>query len=224
MSRNHISRYSLLPRLAAAIAAFLILGVSRARAETVVLRNGQSLSVTGYEQSGDALVLHVAGGMVTLPVADVERIEPQLEFPPNPVPATPPLEESIRDVAERYRLDPDLLSSVIAVESKFDPRAVSRKNAQGLMQLMPATSTRMGVANAFDARQNLEGGARYLRELLDRYKQDVRLALAAYNAGPGPVDRVHGVPYIPETRMYVYQVMRQWNARAKNTNAVVASR
>jgi len=187
------------------------------RAETAVLRNGQSLSITGYEQQGDALLLHINGGVVTIPAAEVVRIEPQEIFPPNPVPAEPPLETSIRDTAVRYGLDPDLLASVIAVESRFDPRAVSPKNARGLMQLMPATSARLGVADVFDARQNLEGGAHYLRELLDRYHQDVRLALAAYNAGPGAVDRLRAVPYIPETREYVYQVIRQWNARAKKS-------
>ena len=193
----------------------LLLGALPTRAETVVLRNGQSLSITGYEQNGDALVLHVAGGFVTLSAGEVERIEPQTEFAPNPAPPAPTLEDSIRETAERYRLDADLLASVIAVESKFDPKAISRKNARGLMQLMPATSERMGVTDVFDARQNLEGGARYLRELLDRYKQDVRLALAAYNAGPAQVDKLHAVPYIPETRQYVYLVLRQWNARAK---------
>ncbi|HUK52627.1 MAG TPA: lytic transglycosylase domain-containing protein [Candidatus Binatia bacterium] len=190
-----------------------------ARAETVVLRNGQSLAVTGYEKNGDALVLHLADGYVTVPADAVERIEPQVDFPPNPTPATPPLEVSIREAAERNGLDPELLSSVIAVESRFDPHAISRKNARGLMQLMPATSARLGVADVFDAGQNIAGGARYLRELLDRYHQDVRLALAAYNAGPGPVDRVHAVPYIPETRLYVEQVMRQWNARVNKPAA-----
>jgi hypothetical protein len=193
----------------------LLWGALPAHAETVILRNGQSLSITGYEQRGDALLLHVSGGVVTVPAAEVERIEPQEDFAPNPAPSVPPLEESIRDTAERYRLDPNLLASVIAVESGFDPRAISRKNARGLMQLMPGTSAQMGVADVFAARQNLEGGARYLRQLLDRYHQDVRLALAAYNAGPGAVDRVRTVPYIPETRQYVYQVLRQWNARAK---------
>jgi soluble lytic murein transglycosylase-like protein len=208
----------------AAIASVLFLiAVRPAGAETVVLRSGQSLSITGYEQKGDVLLLQMAGGMMTIPAAEVERIEPQVEFAPNPAPVEPPLEVSIRETAERYGVDPDLLSSVIAVESRFDPHAVSRKNAKGLMQLMPATSARLGVGDVFDARQNLEGGARYLRELLDRYHQDVRLALAAYNAGPGPVDRLRTVPYIPETRQYVELVLRQWNARRKKSAPSPAS-
>jgi len=189
-----------------------------ARAETVVLRNGQRLAVTGYEREGATLLLHVAGGMVSLPAEDVVRIEPEDCFPPNPLPTEPPpLETSIRETAVRHQLDPDLLASVIAVESRFDARAVSPKNARGLMQLMPATSERLGVADAFDARQNLEGGARYLRELLDRYSQDAKLALAAYNAGPGRVDRNRTVPYIPETRAYVRRVLEEWRARARKS-------
>ena len=199
------------------LATLLLLAAAPARAETVVLRSGQTLSVTGYQQSGDSLRLQVGGGTVTINASDVARIEPEENFAPNPAPLDPPLDVSIRETALRHGLDPDLLASVIAVESGFDARAVSRKNARGLMQLMPATSARLGVADAFDARQNLEGGARYLRELLDRYHQDVRLALAAYNAGPGPVDRLRAVPYIPETRQYVYLVIRQWTARAKHS-------
>jgi hypothetical protein len=190
-----------------------------ARAETAVLRNGQRLAVTGYERDGTRLLLHVAGGTVSLPAEDIMRMEPEESFPPNPPPVEPPLEVSIQEAAARHQLDADLLASVIAVESRFDARAVSPKNARGLMQLMPATSERMGVGDAFDPRQNLEGGARYLRELLDRYRQDAKLALAAYNAGPGRVDRLHAVPYIPETRSYVYRVLQEWRARAKRTAA-----
>jgi hypothetical protein len=189
-----------------------------ARAETAVLRNGQRLAVTGYEREGGTLLLHVPGGVVALPVEEVTRIEPEEVFPPNPAPPEPSLQDSIHEAAARHQLDPDLLASVIAVESRFDARAVSPKNARGLMQLMPGTSARLGVADAFDARQNLEAGARYLRELLDRYKQDAKLALAAYNAGPARVDRLHAVPYIPETRFYVYRVLQEWRARAQESS------
>ncbi|HMD31793.1 MAG TPA: lytic transglycosylase domain-containing protein [Candidatus Acidoferrales bacterium] len=211
-----------LPRLryCAALAALLavLAAAPAARAETAVLRNGQRLAVNGYEHEGDRMLLHVAGGVVTVPADDIVRIEPEDAFPPNPPPpADPPLETSIRETAARHQLDPDLLASVIAVESGFDPRAVSSKNARGLMQLMPGTSDRLGVADVFDARQNLEAGARYLRELLDRYSQDTRLALAAYNAGPSRVDRLHMIPYIPETRLYVQRVLEQWRIRARKT-------
>jgi len=198
--------------MAALLAAML--GAATARAETAVLRNGQRLAVTGYERDGARLLLHVSGGVVALPADEVVRIEPEDYFPANAAPVEPPLETSIRETASRHQLDANLLASVIAVESRFDPRAVSRKNAKGLMQLMPGTSTRMGVADVFDPRQNMEGGARYLRELLDRYKQDTKLALAAYNAGPGRVDRIQAIPYITETRAYVYRVMQEWRARA----------
>lgn len=198
----------------AALAAALGVAAT-AHAETAVLRNGQRLAVTGYERDGARLVLHVDGGTVSLPADEVVQFEAEESFPPNPPPVEPPLEVSIQEAAARHQLDPHFLASVIAVESRFDARAVSPKNARGLMQLMPATSDRLGVADAFDPRQNLEGGARYLRELLDRYKQDAKLALAAYNAGPARVDRIRAIPYIPETRWYVYRVLQEWRARAK---------
>jgi len=201
-----------------AVALVCVLGIAQAAgAETAVLRNGQRLAVTGYEHEGGNLLLHVTGGVVTVPADDVVRIEPEESFPPNPPPATPSLDTSIRETAARHQLDPDLLASVIAVESRFDPHAISPKNARGLMQLMPGTSARLGVADVFDPRQNLEGGARYLRELLDRYSQNTKLALAAYNAGPGKVDRLKAVPYIPETWAYVYRVLEEWRARAIKT-------
>jgi hypothetical protein len=205
--------------ISAATAALflLLLAVAPARAETVVLRNGQRLAVTGYQREGTVLRLHVAGGEVTLPADDVVRIEPEEYFPPTPPPKEPPLDDSIRQTAARHRIDPALLTSVIAVESNFDPRAVSPKHAQGLMQLMPGTSGRMGVADVFNPAQNLEGGARYLRQLLDRYGQNLPLALAAYNAGPGRVDRAQGVPAIRETRLYVSRVMKEWHARTAKT-------
>jgi soluble lytic murein transglycosylase-like protein len=198
---------------ATALLLLLLASTAPALAETAVLENDQRISVTGYEHEGAFLRLHVAGGEILLPAERVVRIEPQEDFPPPPVAEEPALAESIRATATRHRLDPDLLASVIAIESRFDRMAVSRKNARGLMQLMPATSNRLGVADAFDARQNLEGGARYLREMLDRYGQNLRLALAAYNAGPGRVDRARGIPAIRETRVYVARVLQDWHAR-----------
>ena len=111
--------------------------------------------------------------------------------------------------ARRHALEPALLRAVIAVESAFNPRAVSRAGAQGLMQLMPRTARRYGVDNAFDPEQNVHGGARYLSHLLQRYGNNLELALAAYNTGEGAVER-HGrqVPPYPETRAYVPAVLR----------------
>jgi soluble lytic murein transglycosylase-like protein len=101
---------------------------------------------------------------------------------------------------------PALVKAVIAAESLFDSDAVSRKGAQGLMQLMPRTASKLGVADPFSADQNVRGGVRYLREMLDRYG-DMQRALAAYNAGPTAVDRYRGIPPYPETRAYVQRVM-----------------
>jgi len=116
-------------------------------------------------------------------------------------------DDLIRRVASTQRLDPALLKAVIHVESDFNPYAVSRKGASGLMQLMPATAQRYGVRNIFDPVENLHGGARYLSELLQTYNHNQRLALAAYNAGETAVERYRGIPPYSETRDYVQQVL-----------------
>jgi soluble lytic murein transglycosylase-like protein len=124
-------------------------------------------------------------------------------------PATVPperLERIVRDASARHNLDPALVKAVIGVESNWNPSAVSRKGALGLMQLIPTTAGQLGVGNAFDPAQNIEGGTSYLRSLLDRYHGDLELTLAAYNAGPGAVERSGGIPNIAETRSYVQRV------------------
>ena len=136
--------------------------------------------------------------------------------PPGPAPAaTAPkacrdtIEQHVRTAAERYGLPPQLIRAVIQAESNFDPAAVSRAGAQGLMQLMPATAEMLGVNNPFDISQNIDGGARYLRQMLDRFEGALPLALAAYNAGPGAVERHGGtVPPYRETTRYVDRVLR----------------
>jgi soluble lytic murein transglycosylase-like protein len=112
----------------------------------------------------------------------------------------------VQKTAEKHRVDPRLVRAVIATESNWNVAAVSRKGAQGLMQLIPETAQQLGVYDAFDPAQNVDGGVRYLSMMLDRYNGDVHKALAAYNAGPGAVDRSGGVPRIPETRNYVQKV------------------
>jgi soluble lytic murein transglycosylase-like protein len=112
----------------------------------------------------------------------------------------------IRKVARSNKLDPALVKAVIHAESSFDPTAVSRKGAQGLMQLMPATARRFGVANPFDPVENVTAGTRYLRELMERFHFNARLALAAYNAGEEAVKRHRGIPPYAETRDYVHKV------------------
>lgn len=112
-----------------------------------------------------------------------------------------------------HRIDADLLASVVRAESGGQVAAISRTGARGLMQLMPATATEMGVADAFRPEQNIDGGTAYLDHLLVRYHDNVALALAAYNAGPAAVDRYHGVPPYRETRAYVARVIREFNRR-----------
>lgn len=115
--------------------------------------------------------------------------------------------------SDRYRLDPDLVNSVIRQESGFKIHAVSPKGAQGLMQLMPGTASKLGVPNAFDPEANVDGGTRYLRELLERYNFDLIKALAAYNAGPQRVEQYGGVPPYLETRKYVASIVRDFNRK-----------
>ena len=116
------------------------------------------------------------------------------------------IEEMIREVSARYHVDPALVRAVIETESNWNTSAISRRGAQGLMQLVPGTAQQLGVNNAFDPKQNLDGGVRYLHSLLERYNGDLDKALAAYNAGPGAVDRAGGVPQYRETREYVQKV------------------
>jgi soluble lytic murein transglycosylase-like protein len=117
--------------------------------------------------------------------------------------------QEIREIAGRHGVDADLVEAVIRVESAFNPRAVSNKGAQGLMQLMPRTASALGVRNAFDPYQNIDGGVRHLRYLLDRYPGNVSLALAAYNAGEKAVDYYRGVPPYAETTQYVHKILGQ---------------
>jgi len=130
---------------------------------------------------------------------------------PAPEPLAPPsgINEAVRRIAAEHALPEQLIHSVIKVESNYNARAISNKGAQGLMQLIPATARRFGVGDAFNPVENIQGGARYLRYLLDLYSGDYPLALAAYNAGEGAVARYGGVPPFAETQNYVILVRRQ---------------
>lgn len=127
-------------------------------------------------------------------------------------------DDLIVSAARKHGLDPSLLKAVAQAESNFAPAAVSQAGAKGLMQLMDATAQNLGVSNVFDPTQNIEGGAKFLRQLLNRYQGNEVLALAAYNAGPGAVDRWNGVPPYQETQTYIPRILdlrdqyRHWSA------------
>jgi len=186
-----------------------------AHAEYIVLRSGQRLSVTSYQLLGDTYRLQVSGGVIQVLAADVVTIEPEEVFTPAPVsePAKGPFRDLILAAASRYAVDADLITSVIATESNFDPKAISRRNARGLMQLLPQTATHLGVRNIFDPAENIDAGTRYLRDLLQLYRNDLALTLAAYNAGPQRVQQFRSVPPFAETQAYVRRVQRAYDQR-----------
>jgi soluble lytic murein transglycosylase-like protein len=192
----------------------IALAATSARADYAVLRSGERLHVSSYERIGASVRLMIDGGAIELPAENVVSFEPEDVFPAN-VPGhsnTGRLNEIIHAAAARHGVDEKLITSVIAAESNFNPRAVSRKQAQGLMQLLPATSARFSVKNAFDPAQNIEAGTRYLKQLLEQYRGNLVLALAAYNAGPELVTRYGGVPPIGETRAYIRRVTERYSS------------
>ena len=125
----------------------------------------------------------------------------------------------ISAAAERYSLDPELIKAIIKVESSYNPNAVSAKGAMGLMQLMPETAKEMKVETPFKAEENIMGGSRYLRKLLNLFGGDLRLGLAAYNAGPSRVLASGSIPKIPETRKYVKKVLHEYGRTRSNAMA-----
>jgi soluble lytic murein transglycosylase-like protein len=212
-------RVRLLTLLPVAVFAAVLAGASPVRAEYFVLSGGQRLHITGYQLLGDKYRLQMSGGFVELPAENVLSIEPEDVFSSAPPVVEPnaPFRELIEGAAARYRVDVDLITSVIAAESNFNPKAVSRRNARGLMQLLPETAARLGVQNIFDPRENIDAGTHYLRDLLLLYKNDLALTLAAYNAGPQRVRRYGQVPPFAETRSYVKRV---GSAYAKRKSSV----
>jgi soluble lytic murein transglycosylase-like protein len=188
-------------------------------ADLAVLSNGFSIRHERREVIGSVTRLYLGAdrdGYVDVPTSEIDRFEKDLS--PAAAGQTPhssrqEMTEVINTVSSRHHLDPDLIDSVIHAESGFNPRAVSPKGAQGLMQLMPQTASRLGVADSFDPGANVEGGTRYLRELLERYNFDLVKALAAYNAGPQRVEQYHGVPPYYETQAYVARIVRDFNRK-----------
>lgn len=172
------------------------------------------------------------GKLVRSVVVAPKTVKPKVMAPvaivaapaPSAAPAVPPesaqgLNAVVESVAARNSLPPQLIHSVIKVESNYNPNAVSRKGALGLMQLIPETARRFGVSDVFDPVENIEGGAKYLKYLLDLFNNDYLLALAAYNAGEGAVAKYNGVPPYAETRNYLLQVRRRFEESQKAADA-----
>ena len=204
--------------------------------EYVILASGSRLHVERHEVEGAKVRLYQDGGFVEIEAAAVQDYENDEAPPPGEVqPATPhaialpsvppaavaaPSMPSATDLADtaadKYGLPRQLVRSVMAAESGFQAQAVSPKGAIGLMQLMPGTAAQLGV-DPFDPAQNVDAGTRYLRELLEKYNGGLRHALAAYNAGPGAVDKYHGVPPYQETVNYVFRIERDFLSRGRTS-------
>jgi soluble lytic murein transglycosylase-like protein len=195
------------------------------------LRNGFSIRFDHREQRETTSRLYLSTGsdsFLDVPTAEIAELR-QEEVPAAapeapPTPASVDIPTAIAAASDRHGIDADLLYSVIRAESDFNPRAVSPKGACGLMQLMPPTAGKLGVADSFDAASNVEAGTRYLRELLDRYHYDLAKALAAYNAGPARVDQYHGVPPFHETRVYVARIIHDYNRAVLSRRKIVAGK
>jgi Transglycosylase SLT domain len=206
--------------------------------EHVTLKNGFELDCVRREVVGDKVRLYLAGNGATsiddsnyleVSVDSIIRVETVADAPdpvaavnavkiPGPAttvtaPTKQEMHEMLAHAGAAHHIDEDLLASVVRAESGGQVRAVSRTGARGLMQLMPSTASSMGVDDAFKPDQNIAGGSAYLDALLTRYHDNVALALAAYNAGPGAVDKYHGIPPYRETREYVARVIREFNRR-----------
>ena len=205
--------------------AGLVLAISLAEpcsaVETVYFKNGRSLVVEGHQSTGSRTALVLKGnGQMEVESEWIQEFGPTEETQtpaqiskdlliPNP-PTSYSLEELqqlVRESARKFDLDEKLLISMIRAESNFDPLAVSNRGAQGLMQLMPETALAYKVKDPFNPRENLEAGAKYLKDLLLQFNQNLVLALAAYNAGPTSVASFSGIPPFPETNRYVRKVL-----------------
>ena len=209
-----------------AVGAVALAAVCPARAaEQVVLQNGYSLTCDHVQRTGSRVQLFLDPGSKNFIEVNAKEIVAERPAPPEAAgsPAAKPdadqeqKPESLHDVlvqeGRKHDIDVALLESVIEVESSGNPKAVSPAGARGLMQLLPATAAKLGVKNSFASAQNVRGGTAYLDSLLTRYHNNLALALAAYNAGPGAVDRWHGIPPYPETRRYVARVIHDYNLR-----------
>ena len=205
---------------------------SEASADIVVFKNGRTMSVKSHTiTAGMATLALRDGGQVTFPADIIDRVDPDEIEDPEPLPEAPrvvasepivadevlktrPYADLISTVASAHDVDVRLIHAVIEQESNYQPRARSKKGARGLMQLMPATARQYGVRNSYDPKANLEAGVRHLKDLMNRL--DLPVALAAYNAGEGTVQRYGGLPPYPETQNYVRSILRRLGRTAGN--------
>jgi soluble lytic murein transglycosylase-like protein len=235
---------ALIMRIGKYIAIGILLALAQLSAfagEIAVLRNGFSIHFERKEQKGNSTRLYTGAGYMDIASDQIESFQaeeaPVSAAPPAVAqPATQPqaqiatagptvaasnavaavdLDQVVRDAANKNRLDPDFVSSVIRAESNFKTHAVSKKGAQGLMQLMPGTAAQLGVVDPFDPKANVEAGTAHLSALLDLYHDDPIKALAAYNAGAFRVKQYNGVPPYQETRAYVSKIVRDFNAKKR---------
>jgi len=213
--------------------------------QIAVLRNGFTIHFDHKEQNGSSTRLYTGTGYLDITSDQIASYDvDETPVTPEPQPAPQPaaltttqpsaaqpvtvaspapakaaqnvdLDQVVREASSKNRLDPDFVSSVIRAESNFKAHAVSKKGAQGLMQLMPATAAQLGVADAFDPKANVEAGTAHLSALLDLYKNDPIKALAAYNAGAHRVKQYNGVPPYRETRDYINKIVRDFNAKKR---------
>jgi hypothetical protein len=213
--------------LAAIVTVAALAGAVPARAEIVFFSTGRTMSIRGHELRDGQVVLKLReGGEVIAPASVIARFEPDEVPYPEPVVVARPVpvpssdwQAMLRPEQQRYNsiidrvaaeqgVDPRLVHAVIEVESNYQERARSPKGAKGLMQLMPETARQYAVRDPYDPVANIEAGIKHLKSLLARYTQNLSLALAAYNAGEGAVDRFGGIPPYPETRNYVSRILK----------------
>lgn len=178
------------------------------------------MHISSYEVNGDQVTLVVPGGHVQILATNLLAVEPEDSFPALPTATVVPTEryaDFIRASAQKHGIDEKLVRLVLEAESNYNAKAVSRKNALGLMQLLPSTAAHYAVTNVFDPAQNIEAGTHYLKDLLAKYRGNVKFALAAYNAGPEMVDRYGGVPPFTETQHYVRSITSKLAATSEIT-------
>ena len=205
-------------RLSIAISVLGLASLSVSSAELAILRNGFSIRHQRHESRESVTRLYLAessGSYVDIPTDQIVYFEAEEKPPALALKPTPPatLEEMVSAASSTNHIDPDLIMILIGAESGFNANAVSPKGARGLMQLMPQTASRLGVTDPLDPLANVNGGTRYLRELLDLYHNDLVKALAAYNAGPKRVEQYRGVPPYAETQTYIAKVIHDFNRK-----------